>query len=223
MHGLFFCYLPLFRRPLSIVRFGACAFVRCSPSHNVSTISNNFSLKHCLCYLTSRVREWCQTFSYLIIITWTIILLTTISTCILISILNSIILYLNNIKFNLQFHHIYSPPHDLYFCTMCIFIHTYSNNVTLRVRNCVIILLFRCSSLVSNLPNPDRCRLVQDPLNPCCSVPYCDFSNPTPIFPTPVVTPTTGPDGSVDFSTLPPASGSKPPGKREREQLCKSK
>ena len=66
----------------------------------------------------------------------------------------------------------------------------------------------------------DRCVLVQDPQEPCCMIPYCDFVNPTPFpngtptpFPalvptgrttlvpgtgpafTPTATPTPGPDG----------------------------
>ncbi|XP_070202959.1 uncharacterized protein [Littorina saxatilis] len=70
----------------------------------------------------------------------------------------------------------------------------------------------KCPPNSNPLPDPVRCKMVQDPQNPCCPVPYCDFKNPTPVFPTPGTTPPGG--GSINYFTPPPVSGSgtKPPG-----------
>ncbi|XP_076470008.1 uncharacterized protein LOC143300296 [Babylonia areolata] len=69
----------------------------------------------------------------------------------------------------------------------------------------------KCPPVSNKLPDPTRCRLLQDPKNPCCAAPYCDFVNPTPSFPTPSFTPSVGPTGNVDYFTAPPLSGTKPP------------
>lgn len=47
------------------------------------------------------------------------------------------------------------------------------------------LIAFRCTKY-GRLPN--ECILMQDPKEPCCQVPFCDFTNPTP-FPNGVPTP----------------------------------
>ena len=77
-----------------------------------------------------------------------------------------------------------------------------------RLTTCVT-LCTRCPPTSNQLPDPDRCRMVQDPTNPCCAAPYCDFTNPTPVFPTPGTTPSVG---GVNYFTNPPQSGTRQPG-----------
>ncbi|KAK7505814.1 hypothetical protein BaRGS_00003085, partial [Batillaria attramentaria] len=71
----------------------------------------------------------------------------------------------------------------------------------------------KCPPQTNSLPDPNRCRLVRDPNNPCCPVPYCDFepSHPQPVFPTPPPTPSPGPNGELNFWTQPTIAGTKPP------------
>lgn len=50
-----------------------------------------------------------------------------------------------------------------------------------------MLFISRCQKY-SSIPN--ECVLIQDPNKPCCQVPYCDFTNPTPF---PGGQPTPGP------------------------------
>ncbi|KAL5022346.1 hypothetical protein ScPMuIL_001501 [Solemya velum] len=64
---------------------------------------------------------------------------------------------------------------------------------------------YRCTEKCARYPSIDmtRCVLIQDPNEPCCKVPYCDFVNPTPFpngIPTPRPTIQPSPGGVVSTS-----------------------
>ncbi|XP_046570033.1 uncharacterized protein LOC124278355 [Haliotis rubra] len=59
---------------------------------------------------------------------------------------------------------------------------------------------YKCTKKCPAVPQlPNRCVLLQDPTNPCCKRPFCDFMNPTPFpggvpTPNPILNPSLGPN-----------------------------